>query len=189
MAAMTDRITNQDLVQIAKKQYEETKRNSIPSEIFHLVSNGLVYPKNHPLRCGTIEMRYMTAYDEDILTNPSYMREGVVLDKVLEALIVTPVDFSTITKLDKNGLIIAARILSYGKDYPVIITDPKTGNKLQRVVDLTKLKHKSFDLVPDDNGEFDYTTANGVKLKFKYLIDQDITADSVSQYLEQLFVK
>jgi hypothetical protein len=185
MAGMTDRVTNHDLIQLAKKQYEETKRSTIPSEIFRLVSNGMVYSKDHPLRTGTIEMRYMTAYDEDILTNPSYIREGVVLDKVLESLIVTPVDFSTIAKVDKNGLIIAARILSYGKEYPVVVIDPKTKNKLERVVDLSKLKHAPFNLISDDNGEFSYKTESGTEIKFKFLLNQDISDDTVSKYLEQ----
>ena len=81
MSGMTDRVSNQDLVLLAKKQYEQDKRKTIPSEIVQLVTRGKVYPKDHPLRSGTIEMRYMTAYDEDILTNPSYLREGVILDK------------------------------------------------------------------------------------------------------------
>ena len=141
MAGMTDRVSDQTIIQLAKQQYESQKQQSMPSEIFPLVSNGMVYPKDHPLRSGKIEMRYMTAYDEDILTNSSYMREGVVLDKLLEALIVTPVDYSTIARIDKNGLIIAARIVSYGKDYNVIVKDPKSLVELERVVDLTKLKN------------------------------------------------
>jgi hypothetical protein len=185
MAGMTDRITNHDLIQLAKKQYEETKRNNIPSEIVRLVSKGMVYPKDHPLRDGTIEMRYMTAYDEDILTNPSYIREGVMLDKLLEALIITPVDYSTITKVDKNGLIISARILSYGKEYPVKIKHPATGNILDRVVDLSKLKHSDFNLVSDENGEFDYKTESGIQIKFKFLSNDAIDEDKVSKFLEQ----
>lgn len=188
MSGMTDRVTNQDLIQLAKKQYEETKRSTIPSEIIRLVSRGMVYPKDHPLRDGTIEMRYMTAYDEDILTNPSYMREGVVLDKLLEALIVTPVDYSTITRVDKNGLIISARILSYGKEYPVTVKDPKTGKDLERIVDLTKLQHSDFDLVSDDNGEFDYELQDGTGLKFKF-VTSDETPDSISKFLEHTIVQ
>jgi hypothetical protein len=183
MSGMTDRITNQDLVQLAKKQYDLDKRKTIPSEIIKLVSNGMVYPSNHPLRNGTIEMRYMTAYDEDILTNPSYIREGVVLDKLLETLIVTPVDYSTITKIDKNGLIITARILSYGKDYDVTVLDPNTKNELKRVVDLTKLKNSEFNLVSDDNGEFDYALADGTVLKFKFLSNSDNDELNVSEFL------
>ena len=184
MSGMTDRVTNQDLIQLAKKQYEETKRNTIPSEIIRLVSRGMVYPKDHPLRDGTIEMRYMTAYDEDILTNPSYMREGVVLDKLLEALIVTPVEYSTISRVDKNGLIIAARILSYGKEYPVTVKDPKTNKELERIVDLSKLAHTDFNLTSDDSGEFDYQTAAGDKLKFKFLMNDDNIDLTISKFLQ-----
>ncbi len=107
------------------------------------------------------------------LTNPSYIREGVMLDKLLEALIITPVDYSTITKVDKNGLIISARILSYGKEYPVKIKHPATGNILDRVVDLSKLKHSDFNLVSDENGEFDYKTESGIQIKFKTFLDNN----------------
>lgn len=185
MSGMTDRVSNQDLILLAKKQYEQDKRKTIPSEIVQLVSRGQVYSKDHPLRSGTIEMRYMTAYDEDILTNPSYMREGVVLDKLLEALIVTPVDYSTISRIDKNGLIIAARILSYGKEYPVVIKDPKTQNNLNRVVDLSKILPTSFVLESDENGEFDYEVSSDIKLKFKFLSTGDGDDLKISEFLER----
>jgi hypothetical protein len=180
---MTDRISDQSLIQLAKKQYEEQKRYSMPSEVFHLVSKGMVYPKTHPLRNGTIEMRYMTAYDEDILTNSSYIQDNIVLDKLLEALIVTPVDYSTIAKIDKNGLIVAARIVSYGKDYDVIVKDPKTSAELKRTVDLTKLKNSEFNLQSDDNGEFDYTLTDGTKVKFKFLSTGDAQDLTISEFL------
>ena len=185
MSGITDRVSNQDLVLLAKKQYEQDKRKTIPSEIVQLVTRGQVYPKDHPLRSGTIEMRYMTAYDEDILTNPSYLREGVILDKLLEALIVTPVEYSTISRIDKNGLIIAARILSYGKDYPVIVKDPKTQKELNRVIDLTKIIPKQFELESDENGEFDYTISHDVKLKFRFLSTGDGENLKLSEFLER----
>ena len=184
MSNMTDRIQDKNLIQLAKQQYETQKRSTIPSEIVRLVSRGQVYAENHPLRTGTIEMRYMTAYDEDILTNPSYIREGVVLDKLLESLIVTPVDYDSIARIDKNGLVISARILSYGKDYAVQVKDPKTSNLLNRVVDLTRLKYSDFDLVSDAAGEFAYELENGTQLKFKFLQTSD-TVEKVSDFLEQ----
>ena len=184
MAGMTDRVSDQTIIQLAKQQYESQKQQSMPSEIFPLVSNGMVYPKDHPLRSGKIEMRYMTAYDEDILTDSSYMREGVVLDKLLEALITTPVDYSTISKIDKNGLIISARIVSYGKDYPVVVVDPKTGTKLNRVVDLTKLITTPFVLQSDDSGEFDYVLDNGTQSKFRFLSTGDGENLKLSEFLE-----
>jgi hypothetical protein len=189
MSAHTDRIANQNMIELAKKQYELEKRKLMPSEIFQLVSKGMVYPKDHPLRSGTIEMRYMTAYDEDILTNPSYMREGVVLDKLLQALIITPFDYTTIAKIDKNGLIIAARILSYGKEYPVVVRDPKTENELNRTVDLNLLKNSDFDLVSDDAGEFEYTLEDGTNLKFKFLLNGEDENLTISQFLEHTIMQ
>jgi hypothetical protein len=185
MSGMTDRIANQNMIELAKKQYELDKRKSMPGEIMQLVSNGMVYPKDHPLRSGTIEMRYMTAYDEDILTNPSYLREGIVLDKLLQTLIITPVDYSTIAKIDKNGLIIAARILSYGKEYPVTIKDPKTGNELNRTVDLSQLKNSEFNLMSNDLGEFEYSVNTGTNLKFKFLLNGEDVDLTISQFLER----
>jgi hypothetical protein len=155
----------------------------MPSEIFHLVSKGMVYPIDHPLRAGTIEMRYMTAYDEDILTNTSYIKNGVVFDKLLESIIVTEgVNVQEISTFDKNGLIMYARVLSYGADYPVQIKDPETENMLERSIDLRSVSFKSFDLQSDANGEFDYNI-NGNKIKFSYNIKLDMLNSSVTEML------
>ena len=63
--------------------------NKFPSEIVDLPSKGLLYPEDSPLKKGTVEMKYMTAKEEDILTNQNYIEKGVVIDKLLQALIVT----------------------------------------------------------------------------------------------------
>ena len=60
-----------------------------PTEIVDLPSKGLLYPSDNPLASGKIEMKYMTAKEEDILTNQNYIRQGVVVDKLLESLIVS----------------------------------------------------------------------------------------------------
>ena len=59
-----------------------------PSEEVELPSKGLVYPKENPLSSGKIEIKYMTAKEEDILTNQGYIKKGTVLDKLLESVIV-----------------------------------------------------------------------------------------------------
>jgi hypothetical protein len=84
-------------------------------------------------------MKYMTAKEEDILTNANYLRNGTVIDKLLQALIVTPIDYSDLLIGDKNAILIAARILGYGKDYSV------TYNGVETVVDLTQLSEKIVD--------------------------------------------
>ena len=92
--------------------------NKFPSEVIDLPSKGKFYPPDSPLSSGTIEMKYMTAKEEDILTNQNYIEKGVVIDKLLQALIVDKkVDYNQLLIGDKNALLIAARILGYGKDY------------------------------------------------------------------------
>ena len=168
MTKHPDRYSNENLINLATDKYDKTKKSTLPTEIVTLASGGKVYPKSHPLSSGKVEMRYMTAYDEDILTNASYISEGVVLDKLLEALITSDIDIKDIATVDKDGLIIHARIVSYGKMYPVTVTDPKTNNVLKRDVDLSKMKSFDFKLTPDENGEFDYEINKDFKLKFRY---------------------
>ena len=167
MAKHTDRYDTQNIIDLAKKDYESKQKNTIPSEIVTLTSRGNVYPKDHPLRSGKIEMRYMTAYDEDILTNASYIQEGIVLDRLLQELIVSDIDFNELAQVDKDGLVINARILSYGAEYPVLVTDPKTRKSLDRVVDLSKLSTKTMDIACDDLGEFTYSIGDNI-IKFGY---------------------
>ena len=60
----------------------------LPTETIELPSKGLLYPENSELAKGTIEIKYMTAKEEDILTNQSYIKKGVVLDKLMQSLII-----------------------------------------------------------------------------------------------------
>lgn len=167
MSKVTTRLANQDIVNIARQQYENKQRSKLPSIIVELPSKGLIYPESSPLRDGKIEIRYMTAYDEDILTNTSYMQAGIMFDKLLESIVLSPVTVTDIASTDRDALIIASRIVSYGPEYPVTVLDPKTKTSLEREVDLTKILHKSFTLTPDINGEFDYEFGTN-KLKFTY---------------------
>ena len=187
MAKMTEQYSNQNLIDLAKKQYEQKQENTVPAEIVTLISEGKVYPKNHPLRSGTIEMRYMTAYDEDILTNPSFIKQGVVLDKLIESLIVSNISFDDIAQVDKDALILQARILSYGTEYPVEVTDPKTGKLLERVIDLSKIKSKKLNLEPDDNGEFIYEfNKTTLKWTFPRIIEN---YNTVSEFLSLIITE
>lgn len=89
----------------------------IPTETIELPSKGLLYPEGNPLREGKIEMKYMTAKEEDILTNQNYIQNGTVIDKLLQSLITTKINYSDLLVGDKNAIMVAARILSYGNDY------------------------------------------------------------------------
>lgn len=127
----------------------QVTKHNFPTEMVDLPSKGLLYPEDSPLRSGQIEMKYMTAKEEDILTNSNYIQQGVVLDKLLESLIVTKINFKDLLVGDKNAILIASRILGYGQDYEFELN----GRTYQ--VDLTTLKDKEL---PED---VDYSKGNG----------------------------
>lgn len=184
---VTNRLSDQHLKDLAIQQYEKKKSSRIPTEIIDLVTEGKVYPESHPLRSGVIEMRYMTAYDEDILTTPSYITKGIALDKLLESLIITDVDLDDISLADQNGLIIAARILSYGKMYPVSVITPEQ-TKIETEIDLSQLTTIPLELIPDENGEFDYTVNDSTKIKFRFPRKTD-KLDKTSDLLNALITQ
>ena len=186
--ADTTRLGNQDLVNIARQQFENKQRSKLPSSIVKLASGGKIYPKTSPLHSGQIEMRYMTAYDEDILTNSSYIRDGIVFDKLLESIILTPIDISKICSVDKDGLILSARVMAYGPEYEVQIADPKTKNMLTRTINLTEIQFRPFTLQPDLNGEFSYQVNAETAIKFAYPTTE-ITQDTVSQTINNLITE
>jgi len=145
-------LSNDEMVELAKKQYE-TKQVSdykFPTELVDLPSKGLIYPKDNPLSSGKVEMKYMTAKEEDILTTQSYIKDGTVLDRLFQSLIIgngdgTPIKYIDLTTGDKNAIMIAARVLGYGKDYKVEIQDPFTDNKQEEVIDLTQFENSEYD--------------------------------------------
>jgi hypothetical protein len=154
-------ISDSDLRDQLLSDYKQTevKKSNFPTEIIPLPSNGLIYPENHPLSSGVIEMKYMTAKEEDILTSQNLIKQGVVLDKLFESLIVTPINYDDLYLGDKNAVMVAARILGYGKDYVVEVEDPfSPGNKQKVKIDLTQLEHKEVDNSLFENGknEFDF---------------------------------
>ena len=96
---------------------QETPKFKFPTETIELPSQGLLYAESSPLSTGRIEMKYMTAKEEDILTNQNYLRQGTVVDKLLQSMIVTKINYEDLLVCDKDAIMIAARILGYGKDY------------------------------------------------------------------------
>jgi hypothetical protein len=142
---------------------------SFPTEIVELPSKGLVYPENHPLRIGTVEMKYMTAKEEDILTNQNYISKGIVLDKLLEALTMGKIDIKDIIPGDKNAILIASRVLGYGKDYSFTY-----GGK-EYNVDLSTIDNKPFDTsLITSKGTFKFILPNsGNEIEFKILTNKD----------------
>jgi hypothetical protein len=146
----------------------------IPTETVSLPSKGLLYPETSPLSKGEIEMKYMTAKEEDILTNANYLKNGTVIDKLLQALIVTPIDYNELLVGDKNAVLVAARVLGYGKDYSFKYNS--NGQEVEAVVDLSKLEDKVVDekLFKRGSNEFPFTLPHsGNSITFKLLTHGD----------------
>ena len=121
----------------------EEKISKFPSEVIDLPSEGKVYNKQLPISSGQIEIKYMTAREEDILTSQNLIKKGVVIDKLLNSLIVTPgVSTNDLILGDKNAVMVAARILAYGPEYNADIQDPTTGETVDFKFDLSDCPFK-----------------------------------------------
>ena len=155
---------------------QQQTTQQFPSEEVTLPSKGLLYPEGHPLRSGIIEMKYMTAKEEDILTNSNYIQNGTVIDKLLKSLIVSPIDFNDLLIGDKNAVLVASRILGYGQEYSFNYKNPNTGEDEQVTVDLTEAVDKEIDesLIVEGRNEFSFTLpVSKIEVTFKLLTHGD----------------
>jgi len=176
---LTDDQIKQQLVAESSKNVNDSKGKveyKFPTEVVDLPSKGKLYPEGHPLKSGTIELKYMTAREEDILTSQNLIQKGVVLDRLLQALIVTPCSYDDILIGDKNAIMVAARVMGYGSEYKVEIEDPYTpGEKQDTIIDLQSLEDSEidWDLVGEENAfDFELPTAKR-NVTFKLLTHGD----------------
>ena len=156
-----------------------------PTEIISLPSQGKCYSEDNPLSKGTLEIKYMTAREEEILASQNLVRKGVVIDKLFESIIVEKdVNIDDIVLGDKNAILLATRVLGYGPEYKIEMTD-SLGEPQSVTIDLGVVKTKEIDveLLSSEN-RYEFTTPFGKnKLEFKILthgdekkIDADIKA-------------
>ena len=141
-----------------------------PSEVIDLPSEGKLYPKEHSCSNGKIEIKYMTAREEDILTSQNLIKKGVVVDRLLDSLILTNgVKSNDLLLGDKNAVMVAARILAYGPEYDCEVNDPKTGNAVQHTFNLADCPFKKLPKNVTEN-KFDVTLpVSKTKVTFKIL--------------------
>ena len=109
-------VENNDITQVARK--------TANTEFVELPSRGLFYPSNHPLNGQeVVEIRYMTARDEDILTSPTLLQKGLAIDKFIQNILVDQrIKVDSLLVGDKSAIMVAARITGYGPDYEVNVT-------------------------------------------------------------------
>ena len=165
-----------------------------PTEFVELPSRGKFYPSDHPLHNKeVIEMRFMTAKDEDILTSPALLRNGLAIDRLIENLIVdSNVSVNDLLLGDKNAVILAARISGYGEQYNVNVTCPNCEASIEHEFDLSEIPHQN-GTIPEDDNENVYLTPEGTfvaklpksqfSVEFKLLTGQD------EDYLEKVALK
>jgi hypothetical protein len=123
---------------MADKQYH--------SEIIDLPSKGKLYPTDSPLKEGKIEIKYMTAREEDILTSQNLIKKGVVIDRLLDSLILTEgIKSDDLVLGDKNAVMVAARVLAYGPEYQCEVTNPTTGNTFTHTFNLADCPFKTTE--------------------------------------------
>lgn len=149
---------------------------TLPTEMIELPSQGKVYDLTNPLSSGTIEMKYMTAREEDILTNVNLLRQGKAIEKMLESIIKSPIKYEDLLLGDRNALLIAARILAYGSAYSFEYLDPETENKETIHIDLNSLNNKEVDYsLYNNKNEFKYDlpfSKNAVTFKLLTVADE-----------------
>jgi hypothetical protein len=153
----------------------------LPTETIELPSKGLLYPEDSELAKGTIEIKYMTAKEEDILTNQSYIKSGTVLDKLIKSLIVSKINYDDLLVGDKNAIMVAARVLGYGSEYTFEYNgEPQT-------VDLSLIENKPLkeELFKNKVNEFTFTLPKSKNtITFKLLTHKD--EQDISRELEGL---
>jgi len=173
-------LSDQDIKSKILGEYnsQSLKTNDFPTEIIEIPSKGWFYPIHHPLSSGKLEMRYMTAKDEDILTSKNLRKQKVVLERLIQALIVTPgVYVKDVLAVDFFALMLAARVLGYGKDYEVEVQDEDVDYKQKVQIDLTSLEEINTPPVNEmfreeykNKNEFNYILPkSGKNIKWKFL--------------------
>lgn len=162
----------------AETKIVKIAESKFPTEIIDLPSKGKLYPEGHALATGKVEMKYMTAKEEDILTSQNLIQKGVVIDMLLRSLLVSngegkTVNYDDLVIGDKNAIMIAARVLGYGAEYPVEVSCPKCQGKIKEVVDLASLENKEVELGQDGNNFTFVLPLSKKTLSFKILTHSD----------------
>jgi hypothetical protein len=169
----------------AAQKQTETK---YPSELIPLPTKGWFYPEGHILSSGEVEVKQMTAKEEDILANQELIKKGKVLDKLIESLLVNKsIVPSEILVPDKNAIFLGIRRLAYGDDYAVSITCPKCDKSNSVKINLGLLNNKPFDFDKHPKGQNAFLfqlPKSGIQVTYKLL--NQIDEKSIELELEGL---
>lgn len=155
-----------------KKDFEFNNIDTdVQYDIVELPSKGECYKD----KFSRIPVGYLTAYDENFITSPNLYKDGLIIDYLLKHKVMNHnIDIEELVSGDVDAITLFLRITSYGPEYPIIARDPDSGQEVETVVDLSKLKVKDFTLVSDENGWFDFELPlSKDKIKFRFLTRKD----------------
>lgn len=140
-------------------------------DVISLPSGGKFY-KN---KKATVEVAYLTASDENILTSPNLLQSGKVIDVLLDRKVIDKdIRPGQMLSGDKNAILFFLRATGYGEMYPVELTDPKDGKKFETNIDISEFKSKEITIEPDENGEcLFFLEKSKAKIKFRYLTSDE----------------
>ncbi len=154
-------------------EYDQMAGFSVPRDFVMLPSKGRIYPKDSPLHnMEEIEVRHLTAADEDILTSLALLRSGKAIDAMLNNVIMNKtINTEELISGDKNAILTFLRITGYGPEYPVDIDCPDCNENIKHEFDLSQLKMKFLDVDPAADGEnrFSFEMPSGIYIDFKLL--------------------
>lgn len=157
-------------------QKQEAK---FPTEVINLPSKGWFYPSDNPLSSGTLELKMMTAKEEDILTSRNLIQKNIVLDKLLESVIINKaINAEDMFVCDRNAAFFAIRRLAYGDSYDATLTCGRCGKENAISIDLGKMDNKPFEFEKHPKGENSFNFVlpySGISLTFKMLTKKDET--------------
>lgn len=137
-------------------QYENVNKETDPDllmsyEVVKLPSRGIFYKSG----IDEVNVEYMTSKDEDLLTTPSLIENGSVIDILLKRKVKTNgIQIETLLGGDRNAIILFLRTSSYGSNYTVIVNDPRTDIPFKETINLLNLKYKEVSEIPDELGQF-----------------------------------
>jgi len=125
-----------------------------PTEVINLPSQGWFYSEDNPLSSGQLELKMMTAKEEDILTSPNLIQKNIVLDKLLESVVINKaINLDEMLVCDRNAAFFAIRRLAYGDQYDATLTCPRCGKENSITIDLSKMDSRPFDFEKYPKGQ------------------------------------
>ena len=154
--------------------------SKFPTEVINLPSKGWFYSKDNPLSSGQLELKMMTAKEEDILTSPNLIQKNIVLDKLLESVVVDKsINLDDMLVCDRNAAFFAVRRLAYGDQYEATLSCPRCGKENAVTIDLSKMDNRPFDFdkYPKEENAFRFKLPyTGRTVTFKLLTKKDENA-------------